>query len=65
MIEPGHPDLSVVRRCEVLAVGRSGFYDQPAGETAETLALMRLPEARASSEIDAPVLDAPVLDAPW
>ena len=52
MIELGHPDLSVVRQCELLSVGRSGFYDQPVGETAESLALMRLS-------------DAQVLDAPW
>ena len=43
----------------VLSVGRSGFYYQPAGETAETLALMRLPEASASSGIDAQFLEAP------
>ena len=52
MIELGHSDLSVVRQCELLSVGRSGFYYQPAGETAETLALMRL-------------IDAQFLDTPW
>jgi len=52
MIEPGHPDLSVVRQCELLSVSRSGFYHQPAGETAANLALMRL-------------IDAQFLEAPW
>lgn len=52
MIEPGHPGLSVVRQCELLSVSRSGFYYQPAGETAANLALMRL-------------IDAQFLDAPW
>ena len=52
MIEPGHSDLSVVRQCELLSVGRSGFYYQPVGETAENLALMRL-------------VDAQFLDTPW
>ena len=52
LIEPGHPGLSVVRQCELLSVSRSGFYYQPAGETATNLALMRL-------------IDAQFLDAPW
>jgi len=52
MIEPGHSSVSVVRQCELLSVSRSGFYYQPAGEMAETLALMRL-------------IDAQFLDAPW
>ena len=52
MIEPGRPDLSVVRQCELVSISRSGFYDQPVGETAETLALMRL-------------IDAPFLETPW
>ena len=46
MIKLSHPGLSVVRQCELLSVSRSGFYDQPAGETAETLALMRLIDAQ-------------------
>ena len=52
MIEPGHPGLSIVRQCEMLAVSRSGFYHRPAGETVENLALMRL-------------IDAQFLEAPW
>ncbi len=46
MIEPGHSGLSVVRQCELLLISRSGFYYQPAGETAENLALMRLVVSR-------------------
>ena len=33
-IEPGHPDLSVVRQCELVSTSRSSFYYQPVGETA-------------------------------
>ena len=46
MIEPEHPSLSVVRQCELVSISRSSFYYQPAGETAENLALMRLIDAR-------------------
>jgi len=46
LIEPGHAGLSVVRQCELLSVSRSGFYYQPAGETATNLALMRLIDAQ-------------------
>ena len=59
MIEPGHPSLSVARQCELVSISRSGFYYQPAGETPLNLALMRLPEASASSEIDAQFLETP------
>ncbi len=52
MIELGHPDLSVVRQCELVSISRSSFYYQPVGETAENLALMRL-------------IDAQFLDTPW
>ena len=52
MIEPGHPSLPVVRQCKLASISRSGFYDQPASETAETLALMRL-------------IDAQLLETPW
>ncbi len=51
VIESGHPSLSVVRRCELVSISRSGFYYQPAGETPPNLALMRL--------IDAQFLEAP------
>ena len=26
MIEPEHPQLSVVRQCELVSISRSGFY---------------------------------------
>ena len=53
VIEPGHPSLSVVRRCELVSISRSGgFYYQPASETPLNLALMRL-------------IDAQFLEAPW
>ena len=42
MIEPAHPGLSIVRQCALLQMSRSGRYYQPAGENADTLALMRL-----------------------
>jgi putative transposase len=52
MIEPGHPHLSVVRQCELVAVSRSGFHHRPAEETSLNLELMRL-------------IDAQFLEAPW
>ena len=52
MIEPAHPQLSIVRQCELVLISRSGFYHHPAGETAENLELMRL-------------IDAQVLETPW
>jgi putative transposase len=52
MIEPGHPQLSVVRQCGLVSISRSGFYHRPAGETALNLELMRL-------------IDAQFLEAPW
>ena len=53
MIDSKHPDLSVVRQCELVSISRSSFYYQPVGETAENLALMRL--------IDAQFLEIPAL----
>jgi putative transposase len=38
--------LSVRRQCELLGLCRSSFYYEPAGETAENLALMRLLDRR-------------------
>ena len=52
LIEPGHGQLSIVRQCELVSVSRSSFYHRPVGETAETLALMRL-------------IDAQFLESPW
>ena len=52
MIERDHSSLSVVRQCELVAISRSGFYYQPAGETPLNLKLMRL-------------IDAQFLETPW
>jgi putative transposase len=52
MIEPDHPQLSIARQCELVAISRSGFYYRPAGETPLNLALMRL-------------IDAQFLETPW
>src|SRR3954454_15334603 len=52
MTEPEHPQLSVVRQCELVSISRSGFYYQPAGETPLNLALMRL-------------IDRQFLETPW
>ena len=52
MIVPGHPDLSIVRQCELVSISRASFYYQPVGETAENLALMRL-------------IDVQFLETPW
>jgi len=41
MISRDHPELSLSRQCQVLAISRSSFYYTPKGESAETLALMR------------------------
>lgn len=44
MIEPEHPDLSIVRQCQLLGLPRSSYYRGPAmaQESAENLELMRL-----------------------
>lgn len=42
IVQPDHATLSIVRQCELLSISRSGFYYEPTGESAETLALMRL-----------------------
>src|SRR4051794_28284459 len=52
MIDPEHPELSIVRQCELVSISRSGFYYQPAGETPLNLELMRL-------------IDAQFLETPW
>ncbi len=59
IIEASHPRLSVVRQCALLGISRSGHYYRPTGGSAATLALMRLPEARASSGIDEAFLECP------
>jgi putative transposase len=52
MIEPGHPELSIVRQCDLVSISRSGFCHRPAGETPLNLELMRL-------------IDAQFLETPW
>lgn len=52
LIEPEHGQLSIVRQCKLVSISRSSFYHRPVGETAETLALMRL-------------IDAQFLESPW
>src|ERR1700722_10731192 len=42
LIDPAHPELSIRRQCELLGLNRSTLYYQPAAESAENLALMRL-----------------------
>ena len=51
-IEPEHPQLSIVRQCELVSISRSGFYHRPVGEAPLNLELMRL-------------IDAQFLEAPW
>jgi putative transposase len=46
LIEPDHPQLSVLRQCELVSISRSGFHHTPAGETPLDLELMRLIEAQ-------------------
>jgi hypothetical protein len=41
LVEPEHPQLSIVRQCELLEMSRSGYYYEPVPESAENLALMR------------------------
>ena len=42
LIERDHPELSIRRQCELLGVPRSSYYFEPAGESPENLALMRI-----------------------
>jgi putative transposase len=42
MLEPGHPDLSLSRQCQLVAVSRSSAYYKPKPFKPEDLALMRL-----------------------
>lgn len=42
MVEPSHPDLSLVTQCRLLSISRSGWYAVPKGEPALNLKLMRL-----------------------
>ena len=40
-MEPEHPELSIVRQCELLGLARSTFYCSPAWESEENLRLLR------------------------
>lgn len=42
MIDSNDPKLSIRRQCELLGISRSSYYHEPAGESAENLALMRV-----------------------
>ena len=42
MIEPAHPQLSMRRQCTLLGLARSTLDDQPRGDSAENLQLMRV-----------------------
>jgi putative transposase len=42
MIESTHPTISVRRQCALVGLNRATFYQQPAGETALNLTLMRI-----------------------
>src|SRR3546814_6007408 len=42
MIRPDHPRLSIARQCRLVSIGRSSYYHEARGESAENLALMAL-----------------------
>jgi putative transposase len=42
LIDVDHPQLSISRQCELLGLNRSSYYYEPAVETQENLALMRV-----------------------
>ena len=42
MIEPEHPQLSMVQQCALLGLARSSYYYEPVPESEENLRLMRL-----------------------
>ena len=42
MIEPKHPQLPIVRQCELLGLARASYYHQPEPESDENLRLMRV-----------------------
>ncbi len=52
MIEKAHPQLSLVRQCELVGIARSSYYYEPKPESAFNLELMRL-------------IDAQYLKTPW
>jgi putative transposase len=42
LIEPAHPQISIVRQCDLVGLPRSTYYYQEQGESEENLTLMRL-----------------------
>jgi putative transposase len=42
MIEPGHPELSIQRQCDLVGLPRSTFYYEPRPVSARNLELMNL-----------------------
>jgi putative transposase len=42
LIEPGHPELSLRRQCELIGLSRSVWYREPVQESVENLHMMRL-----------------------
>lgn len=42
LVKESHPDLSVVKQCELLQISRSGLYYEPVRQSEENLAIMRL-----------------------
>lgn len=41
MIEPGHPEISIRRQCELVGLNRASYYYTPASESPLNLELMR------------------------
>ena len=41
-MDPGHPDISLGRQCQLVGLSRSGYYYLPAQESSINLLLMRL-----------------------
>ena len=42
LVEPAHPRISLRSQCALVGLARSGLYDEPVGESAEHVELMRL-----------------------
>ena len=41
LIEPGHPQVSIARQCQLLGLAHSSYYYQPVEVDPEELALLR------------------------
>jgi len=41
-VDRRHPSLSILRQCELLGIGRSGFYYKPVGIVEDDLSLMKM-----------------------